>query len=397
MTGRGTRQVVTERAYFDWNATAPLRPEAREAMVAALGRTGNASSVHGEGRAARALIEKARTDVAALVGAEPAGVIFTSGATEANMLALTPSLGDALFVSAVEHPSVRAGGRFGAFTELPVTGEGVVDLGQAKALIAHAKRPLVSLMLANNETGIIQPVRELADIVHRFGGLLHVDAVQAPGRMAVDMVALGADLLTLSSHKLGGPQGAGALIVRGDIAVEPLIRGGGQERNRRAGTENVAAIAGFGAASSSTRSWESCAKYLIKLRDCIEAAIRSATPRAVIVGADQPRLPNTILVAIPGMSAETAIIAFDLAGIALSSGAACSSGKVSASHVLAAMGVPEGLAKSALRISFGPETTENEVESLLAAWRKLVPSLSKCRSTIADEAATTGAVSASAA
>ena len=389
--------MVTERAYFDWNATAPLRPEAREAMVAALGRTGNASSVHGEGRAARALIEKARTDVAALVGAEPAGVIFTSGATEANMLALTPSLGDALFVSAIEHPSVRAGGRFGAVTELPVTGEGVVDLGQAEALIANVKRPLVSLMLANNETGIIQPVREFADIVHRFGGLLHVDAVQAPGRMAVDMVALGADMLTISSHKLGGPQGAGALIVRRDIAVEPLIRGGGQERNRRAGTENVAAISGFGAASSSARSFETAAKYLIHLRDRIETGIKSATPHAVIFGAGRPRLANTILVAVPGMSAETAIIAFDLAGIALSSGAACSSGKVSASHVLAAMGVPESLAKSALRISFGPETTENEVLSLLAAWRKLVPSLSKSRSTIADEAATTGAVSASAA
>ena len=388
---------MTERAYFDWNATAPLRPEAREAMVAALGRTGNASSVHGEGRAARALIEKARAEVAALVGAEPAGVVFTSGATEANMLALTPSLGDALFVSAIEHPSVRSGGRFGAVTELPVTGEGVVDLGKAEALIARATRPLVSLMLANNETGIVQPVRELADMVHARGGLLHVDAVQAPGRMAVDMAALGADLLTLSSHKLGGPQGAGALVVRGGLAVEPLIRGGGQERNRRAGTENVAAIAGFGAASSSARSFENDAKHLKKLRDRIEIEMRSATPQAVIFGAAHARLPNTILVAVPGMSAETAIIAFDLAGVALSSGAACSSGKVSASHALAAMGVPESLAKSALRISFGVETAENEVELLLNAWRKLVPSLSKSRSTIADEAASSGAVSASAA
>ena len=397
MTRRGTRQVVTERAYFDWNATAPLRPEAREAMVAALGRTGNPSSVHGEGRAARALIEQARAEVAALVGAEPAGVIFTSGATEANMLALSPSLGDALFVSAIEHPSVRAGGRFGAVTELAVTGEGVVDLGKAEAQIAHARRPLVSLMLANNETGIIQPVRQLADIVHGSGGRLHVDAVQGAGRIAVDLASLGADLLTLSSHKLGGPQGAGALIVRGDIALEPLIRGGGQERNRRAGTENVASIVGFGAASSSARTFENSTKQLIRLRDRIESEIRSATPQAVIFGAGQARLPNTILVAVPGMSAETAIIAFDLAGIALSSGAACSSGKVSASHVLAAMGVPENLAKSAVRISFGPETTENEVEPLLTAWRKLVPSLSKSRSTIADEAAMTGAVSASAA
>jgi cysteine desulfurase len=388
---------VTERAYFDWNATAPLRPEAKEALVAALGRFGNASSVHGEGRAARALIEQARIQVAALVGAEPAGVIFTSGATEANVTALSPALGEALFVSAIEHPSVRAGGRFAAVAELPVSAEGVIDCLKARRALDGAKRPLVSLMLANNETGIVQPVRQVADIVHAAGGLLHVDAAQAPGRMPLDMAALGADLLTLSSHKLGGPQGAGALVLREGLAIEPLIRGGGQERNRRAGTENVAAIAGFGAACDSARSSDNDPKHMMMLRNQIETEIKNATPRAVIFGFDRERLPNTILVAVPGMSAETAIIAFDLAGVALSSGAACSSGKVSPSHVLAAMGVEESLAKSALRISFGRETTESEVESLLNAWRKLVPSLSKSRSTTANEGANTGAIAASAA
>jgi cysteine desulfurase len=385
------------RNYFDCNATAPLRPEAREAILAALGRPGNASSVHGEGRAARALVEKARGEVAALVGAEAREVIFTSGATEANILALSPSLGDALFVSAIEHPSVRAGGRFATVTELPVTPAGILDLAAAEQAIARAQKPVVSLMLANNETGVTQPVRELADVVHAKGGVLHVDAAQAPGRLAVDMKALGADLLTISGHKLGGPQGTGALVVRNGLAIEPLIRGGGQERNRRAGTENVAAIAGFGAASASARSFETDAKRMIILRNRIEADIRAATPRAIIVGAEVARLPNTILVAVPGMSAETAIIAFDLAGIALSSGAACSSGKVSASHVLAAIGLDENLAKSALRISFGGETTENEVESLLNAWRKLVPSLSKARPDTAEQRARSGAIAVSAA
>ncbi len=382
---------MNERAYFDWNATAPLRPEAREAMVAALGRCGNASSVHGEGRAARALIEQARAQVAALAGAQPAGVIFTSGATEANMLALTPSLGGALLVSAIEHPSVHAGGRFAAVTELPVTSGGELDLARAEQAIAGAEQPLVSLMLANNETGVVQPVRELADIVHAAGGRLHVDAAQAPGRVALDMAALGADLLTISGHKLGGPQGTGALILRGDIAPDPLIRGGGQERNRRAGTENVAAIAGFGAAAQAAAAWQLPARRMDELRNRIEAGIRAATPRAVIVGAQNRRLPNTILAAVPGMSAETAIIAFDLAGVALSSGAACSSGKVQPSHVLAAMGVPDNLAKSALRISFGPQTTENDVEMLLSAWRKLVPSLSNNRPSHTGQAATTAA------
>lgn len=380
---------MSARAYFDWNATAPLRPAARAAMVEALGQPGNASSVHAEGRAARGRLEKARAQVAALVGAEAKNVTFTSGATEANALALTPALEvggrkeqrDRLFVSAVEHPSVLAGGRFAPdqVEILPVDGAGVVDLAALKMALAKAERPLVSVMLANNETGVIQPIAQIAEIVHAANGLLQVDGVQGAGRIPCDMAALGVDLLSLSSHKLGGPQGAGALVRRDDIHIaEPLIRGGGQERGTRAGTENVAAIAGFGAAAEAARAArEVDATRMAASRDRIEAGIAAATPQAMIFGAAVARLPNTTLVAVPGIKAETALIAFDLNGIALSSGSACSSGKVQASHVLKAMGVEPDLAAGALRISLGWDTRESEVEMLLTAWNTVVSSLLK--------------------
>ena len=382
------RPLTSERAYFDWNATAPLQPAARAAMLAALDAVGNASSVHGEGRAARGRLEAARRQVAALVGAQPAEVVFVSGATEANALALQADITvdgtkvprGRLFMSAVEHPSVLAGERFAAGQSelLPVDGNGLVDVAALAAALAEAQRPLVSVMLANNETGVIQPIAEIAAIVHAVGGLLHVDAVQAAGRIPIDMRALGADLVSLSSHKLGGPQGAGALIVRAGLNVTPVIRGGGQERGVRPGTENVAAIAGFGAAAEAVRGNLSAnAARMSALRERIEAAITAATPDAVVFGVSAPRLPNTTLVAVPGIKAETALIAFDLNGIAVSSGSACSSGKVAASHVLAAMGVEPVLARGALRISLGPETSENEVESLLVAWKRVVPSLLK--------------------
>ena len=382
------RPLTSERAYFDWNATAPLQPAARAAMLAALDAVGNASSVHGEGRAARGRLEAARRQVAALVGAQPAEVVFVSGATEANALALQADITvdgtkvprGRLFMSAVEHPSVLAGERFAAGQSelLPVDGNGLVDVAALAAALAEAQRPLVSVMLANNETGVIQPIAEIAAIVHAVGGLLHVDAVQAAGRIPIDMRALGADLMSLSSHKLGGPQGAGALIVRAGLNVTPVIRGGGQERGVRPGTENVAAIAGFGAAAEAVRGNLSAnAARMSALRERIEAAITAATPDAVVFGVSAPRLPNTTLVAVPGIKAETALIAFDLNGIAVSSGSACSSGKVAASHVLAAMGVEPVLARGALRISLGPETSENEVESLLVAWKRVVPSLLK--------------------
>jgi cysteine desulfurase len=383
------KAAMSERVYFDWNATAPLRKEAREAVLRALEGTGNASSVHAEGRAARGLIEAARAEVAELVGAEAKNVTFTSGATEANMLALTPAIAaagekaqrDRLFVSAIEHPSVLCGGRFApeAVAQLPVTAKGAVDVPALGRAIARAEWPLVSVMLANNETGVVQPVAEIAEIVHEAGGVFHVDAVQAPGRMACDLTALGADLMTLSSHKLGGPQGAGALIRRGDIHItDPLIKGGGQERGLRAGTEDVAAVAGFGAAAKAAgATWQDDATHMAALRERLEAGLKVTTPQAVVFGEGAERLPNTTFFAVPGLKAETAIIAFDLNGIAVSSGAACSSGKVTASAVLAAMGVEPALARGAVRVSLGRASTLADVERFLETWNMLAGSLVK--------------------
>ena len=370
---------MTQRAYLDWNATAPMRTVAREALAAALELKGNPSSVHGEGRAARALIERARCDVAALVGADSRNVVFTSGGTEANVLALSPSLGERLLVSAVEHPSVLAGGRFAHVSRIAVDADGVVDLAALDAALANGPRALVSIMLANNETGVIQPVAAAAEIVHRHGGVLHVDAVQAAGRILIDIKTLGADLLTLSAHKLGGAKGVGALVTRDEsVRIEPLIRGGGQERGSRAGTENVAGIAAFGAVAEETRAnFAKNATSIATKRAELEAEIMALSPSAVIFGSTVDRLPNTTLVALPGGKAETLVIAFDLDGVALSSGAACSSGKVAPSHVLAAMGVAGELARGAIRVSIGPTTTDAEIDRFLNVWKRLAQSLSK--------------------
>jgi cysteine desulfurase len=381
------------RAYLDWNATAPLRPQARRAIEAALDLVGNPSSVHADGRAARALVEGAREQVAALVGAQARNVIFTSGGTEANALALTTSLTvgeargrDRALISAIEHPSVRSGGRFPQQLreDVPVTREGIVDLVWLTERLEALKEsaPLVSVMLANNETGVIQPVDQVAEVTHAAGGLLHVDAVQAAGRIPCDIKSLGADLLTLSAHKLGGPKGVGALILADqDLHIgDPLIRGGGQERNSRAGTENVSGIAGFGAAAQAVLAGLTDeAADMARARDRLEAGLRTAAPSAVIFGASAPRVPNTTLVAMPGIKAETALIALDLEGVSVSSGSACSSGKVAPSHVLAAMGVAPELALGAVRISLGPTTTEEEIEIFLNAWMKRVMGLSKGR------------------
>jgi cysteine desulfurase len=381
---------MSARSYLDWNATAPMREEAKAALTAALSLAGNPSSVHAEGRAARAFVETAREQVAALVGALPGDVLFTSSGTEANVLALTPAIETAdekrprsrLFLSAIEHASVRAGGRFPreAIEELPVRPDGRLDLAALAAAIAKSPRPLVSLMLANNETGIVQPVAEAAATVHAAGGLIHVDAVQAVGRIPCNIEALGADLITLSAHKIGGAKGVGALIrAREDIHFpEPLIRGGGQERGLRAGTENVPGIAAFGAAAALARR-ESEIAHMAALRNRLEAGLLASSPDAVVFGRNDSieRLPNTTLFALPGIKAETAIIAFDLEGVAVSSGAACSSGKVQPSHVLAAMGVSGPLQRGAVRVSLGWSTTAADVEKLLAAWTKLVTALSK--------------------
>jgi cysteine desulfurase len=381
LSGKDTaKDRALTAVYLDWNASARLRPEAKAAIGAALALTGNPSSVHSAGRAARRLIEEARERVAALVGAQARDVVFTSGGTEANMLALSPSLGETLLVSAIEHTSVIGGGRFAAAEKVPVSAAGVVDLAALEELLRGRARTLVSLMLANNETGAIQPVARAAALVHAAGGLLHVDAVQGPGRIACDFKALGADLMTLSAHKIGGPQGVGALVRREGVNPVPLIVGGGQELGARAGTENVAGIAGFGAAAQAVRlGLADEAGRMAALRDKLEAGIKAVSAEAVIFAAEAPRLPNTTLFGVPGMKAETAVIAFDLEGVAVSSGAACSSGKVAPSHVLAAMGVEPGLALSAIRVSLGASTTDDDVGTFLNAWGKLKEGLYKAR------------------
>ena len=369
------------RVYLDWNATTPLRSEARAAMVAAYDLVGNPSSVHAEGREARRLVEEARSTLASAVGALPRNVVFTSAGTEANALALSPGLRgpsggpvERLLVSAVEHASVLAGGRFPAdkVGHISVTRAGVVDRDHLKALLKDGPPTLVSIMAANNETGALQPVAEAARIVHDAGGLLHVDAIQALGKIAFNINAVGADLATFSAHKIGGPKGIGALVVaEGVSGVEPLLRGGGQELNRRAGTENVAGIAGFGAAvRAALQALPEDAKQMATLRDRLENGIR-AIAGATIFSDNTERLPNTILFTAPGLKAETAVIGFDLEGIAVSSGSACSSGKVQSSHVLSAMGFDPAVAQGAVRLSLGWSTEPDDINRALEAWRKL--------------------------
>jgi cysteine desulfurase len=378
---------MPDRVYLDWNATTPLRPEARAAMAAAWDFCGNPSSVHAEGRQARRLVEEARAAVAAAVGALPRNVVFTSGGTEANALALTPGLRrgseppvERLLVSAIEHASVLAGGRFPteAIRTIGVTSAGLLDLDRLGATLEGGPPALVSVMLANNETGAVQPVAEAAEIVHAAGGLLHVDAIQALGKISFDIKALNADLATVSGHKIGGPKGVGAVaLAEGVRGLEPWLRGGGQELGHRAGTENVAGIAGFGAAAKAAMgARESDAIRLESLRNRLEWGLRETTG-AIVFSGDVPRLPNTTLFTVPGLKAETAVIGFDLEGIAVSSGAACSSGKVQPSHVLKAMGFGPEIAEGAVRLSLGWSTSAADIDRCLKAWRKLAGTLLK--------------------
>ena len=380
---------MTDRVYLDWNATTPLRPEARQAMAATWDTAGNPSSVHAEGRQARRLVEDARTAIAAAVGARPQDVVFTSGGTEANALALTPGLRRGAggpvhrrLVSAIEHPSVLSGGRFQADAIMVVkaVGAGLVDLDHLRILLADGPPALVSVMLANNETGAIQPIAEVADIVHQAGGLLHVDAIQALGKIPFDISPIRADLVTLSAHKIGGPKGVGALVMAEDLqGLEPLLRGGGQELGRRAGTENVAGIAAFGAAvRAAMAALEGDADRLRELRNRLEKGLRE-TAGMIVFSDGTPRLPNTTLFTVPGLKAETAVIGFDLGGIAVSSGSACSSGKVQPSHVLEAMGIGKELAQGAVRLSLGWSTSAADIDLALQAWRKLADALLKGR------------------
>ncbi|WP_183451621.1 cysteine desulfurase family protein [Microvirga lupini] len=386
-----------QRTYLDHNATSPLRPEVAEVMLRALQLPGNASSVHTEGRAARAEMETARERVARLIGARTKNVIFTSGGTEAANLVLTPGfrrLGQAgatrLLLGAAEHPCVLNGHRFrsDAVEIIPVNGNGIVDLAWLEAHLQRTgdERVLVSIQLANNETGVLQPVAEAARLVHEHGGLIHTDAVQAAGKIPVDMAALGVDVLTLSAHKIGGPKGIGAVVLASDQfeIADRLIRGGGQEKGFRAGTENVAAIAGFGAAAEiALVNLEQEAGRLRALRAEAEVELRRIAPDTVVVGAQAERLPNTFAFAIPGLKAETALIAFDLAGVALSSGSACSSGKVKRSHVLDAMGVEPAVAEGVLRVSLGWSTTKEDVIRFAEACERVVGTLYKRKASAA--------------
>ena len=357
---------MNDPVYLDHNATTTIRPAAIEAVCSALALTGNASSVHRHGRLAGRLIEDARDEVAALVGANPNDVLFTGCGTESNNLALLGVKCENQFVSAIEHPSVLAAS--GTAQSIPVDADGIIDLQALERLLdAVSGRSLVSVMLANNETGVIQPVSEVVRIAKKRDALVHCDAIQGAGKLDVDMTALGVDLMSLSAHKIGGPQGVGALIVKAGVDIEPLIRGGGQERRKRAGTENVAGIAGFGAAARDALKGLDRMASLCVWRDQLIAGVRNWASVQVF-GEAAARLPNTVCITMPGVAAETQLMAFDLAGISVSSGSACSSGKVEASHVLAAMGVSDEDALTAVRVSFGWNSAPGDVDKFIDAW-----------------------------
>ncbi len=357
--------------YLDYNATAPVRPAAAAAVAEALALTGNASSVHGFGRRVRARIEEAREAVAQLVGARPEQVVFTSGGTEANNQALARAAGGRTLVSAGEHDSILQAAPEAA--QVPLDLEGTIDLTALGDLLAAPPAPaLVSIMLANNETGVIQPVAEAARMARAAGAVVHCDAVQAAGKVPLDFGDLGVDLMSLSAHKLGGPQGVGALVVAEESGLAPLLRGGGQERRRRPGTENVIGIAGFGAAAREAARDLAAFAGLARWRDRLEEGVRALAPAARLFGAGAPRLANTACFALPGLRAETQIMALDLAGVAVSAGAACSSGKVQPSHVLRAMGADEETADCAIRVSLGWASEAADVEAFLEAWGALL-------------------------
>jgi cysteine desulfurase len=359
--------------YLDYNATAPVRPEALVAITEALQAGGNPSSVHAAGRAARGRLERARTDVATLVGSAPAAVTFVSGGAEANALALESAAANGvtrLIIGATEHDTVsETAARLGLPLETwPVDGDGRADLAWLEARLATGGRALVALMLANNETGVIQPVSEAAALVRAADGWLHVDAIQAAGKMAIDFETLGADTLSLSAHKIGGPQGVGALVAGPRARLTRRLQGGGQERGLRAGTENGPGIAGFGAAARAALTDLSTLAAQAAWRDEAQAALEAQG--AVTLGAKAPRLPQTLCVAAPGHPSELQVIALDLAGIMVSAGAACSSGKVKASRVVTAMGRPD-LAAVSVRVSGGWASRPDDWRAFVEAWTNI--------------------------
>lgn len=358
--------------YLDHNATTPVRQEAVEAMTEACAVVGNASSVHGAGRSARRMIENARESVAALVGARPADVIFTSGGSEANNMALLGCARSRIITTEIEHDSVLAAAGSDAL-RIPVGKDGTVDVEAVRALLGEdAGDAVVSVMLVNNETGVIQPVRAIAEMVREVGGLMHVDAIQAVGKMPVNIGQLGADMLSVSGHKFGAPAGVGALVTRPGLILAPRIVGGGQERRQRAGTENISCINAMGVVSrvvSEEMDWVDQARFQ---RDALESALLSSGYDVVIFGSDSDRLGTTCCFGVAGMEAEKLLMALDLSGYAVSSGSACSSGKVTPSHVLTAMGIEPDLARSALRVSFGWNSGPDDGAGFYDAWRQVM-------------------------
>lgn len=359
---------MKKAVYLDYNATAPIRPDVIDVMNDAMAHAHNASSVHAPGRTGRKYVEDAREIIASAVNCPPSQIIFNSGATEGNNTVLQHFQDETILVSAIEHPSILEA-RTDA-TQIPVTKDGIIDLEAVENLLKDKKPALVSVMLVNNETGIIQPVKEASDLAHSHGALFHCDAVQALGRIEIDMQALGIDFMTLSAHKIGGPQGVGALCLGLCGQTPTMIYGGGQEKSARAGTENVAGIAGFGKAVElaieNIKNYQSHTCQLHTLLEDVLCKINNIT----IYGKNADRTPNTTLFSIPGLSSETLLMAFDLEGIAVSNGSACSSGKVEASHVLKAMDAAEE-ASSAIRVSTGWNSTEDDITAFLNAWTKI--------------------------
>jgi cysteine desulfurase len=351
--------------YLDHAAASPVRPEVAAAMAAALGTPGNPSSPHGAGRRARHLLERARRVIADRLGVAPDRVVFTSGGTEANALALAGFPGSKL-VGATEHASVLEPAPAGA--RIPVDGRGVVDLAAFELLLARERPRLVSVMLANNETGVVQPVAELARLARAAGAVVHCDAVQAFGKLPCGPGELGVDLVSVSAHKLGGPPGVGALVLGPGIEPAPLLRGGGQEGRRRAGTHNLPGIVGFAAAVGLATDWAGLGAE----RDRLERLARARCPELIVAGDAAARLPNISCLVTPGLAGDVQMMALDLAGVAVGVGAACSSGRIGPSHVLAAMGLPEALARAAIRVSLGWSTVPVDIDRFVAVWSGLV-------------------------
>ncbi len=366
--------MTTPRAYLDWNADTPLCDAARRAMLRTweLGAL-NPSSAHAGGQKARAIVEEARRSMARLLGCAPEEIIFTAGGTEADNMAVRGAPVERFVVSFMEHPAVmkpaKASGK--PVTLLEVDGDGVADLEALERHLATGEgRALVCLMFASNESGTLQPVREAVKIARRHGALVLCDAVQGAGKAEVDFAALGVDMLAVSAHKFGGPQGVGALIVREGLALEPQLLGGGQERRRRAGTENVAGIAGMAAAlEAALKGLEEKESRIRVLRDLLERELKEITPEAVIFAERAPRMANTTWFAHPRIDAQAALMAFDLDGVAISAGSACHSGRAEVPRSLIAMGVDRDLAKRALRVSLGPDTMEDDIRLFLSSWR----------------------------